>query len=77
MNGIGLVLAMLALAGGVLYLQRLKATVDPPRLTDEMMRRIETDGWLAPDEEEQLDMGTIADEEERFWSESWDEPEEP
>jgi hypothetical protein len=76
MNGIGLVLAMLALAAGVLYLQRLKATVDPPRLTDEMMRRIETDGWLAPDEEEPLDIEAIAEEEDRFWSESWDEPEE-
>lgn len=43
-------------------------------LTDEMLRRIQSEGRI--EVEEPLDLGEAAAEEERFWrDEPWDEPE--
>jgi hypothetical protein len=52
-----------------------------PRLDDDAIRTIVATGSLltVPDDEEgdgPLDLEEIEEEEERFWSESWDEPEE-
>lgn len=43
------------------------------RLTDDDIRRIEAQGRM--EAEEPLDLQEAAEEEERFWGESWDEPE--
>ncbi len=43
------------------------------RLTDDTIRRIEATGRIEADEP--LDLEEAAEEEERFWEESWDEPE--
>jgi hypothetical protein len=42
-------------------------------LSDEAIREIESGGRLQLDDP--LDLAEAAEEEERFWSESWDEPE--
>ena len=42
-------------------------------LTDEQLRRIESTGRI--EVEEPLDLREAAEEEERFWDESWDQPE--
>lgn len=42
-------------------------------LSDEAIRRIESSGRL--DVDAPLDLDEAAEEEERFWGESWDEPE--
>lgn len=42
-------------------------------LTDDAVRRIEAHGRVEMDEP--LDLEEAAEEEEKFWSESWDEPE--
>lgn len=47
-----------------------------PTVDDEAIRRIMNRGVLETDEEEPLDLGEIEEEERRFWSENWDEPEE-
>jgi hypothetical protein len=79
---IALVLLVLALlfVAGLVALRRRRRSKSPPRqgwLTDEMIRQIVASGTLSgsqvPDEE--LDLDEIAREEERFWSESWDESE--
>lgn len=71
-----LLLALLAVAGGVVYRRRLGEYVGGrgDDLDDEMIHRIETEGTL--DLEDPIDMDEVRLEEERFWSESWDTPEE-
>lgn len=72
-------LALLAVAGGLAIrfeLWGLKRR-DDPELTEEMIRRIEEEGRVETDEREPLDYDEIRDEEDRFWSETWDEPDEP
>ncbi|MFW6192648.1 MAG: hypothetical protein ACOC83_04095 [Gemmatimonadota bacterium] len=83
MTGLGalvlLGLALLAAAGGLavrLKLRGLKKREDP-ELTEEMIRRIEEEGQVETDEREPLDWDEIREEEDRFWSETWDEPDEP
>lgn len=70
---VGLILALLAVAAGVLYRRRLK-TRGAPVITDDMIRQIEREGWVEVDSP--LDHEEIRKEEEQFWRESWDEPEE-
>ena len=70
----------LVLAGGFVALQRRRHLQSPPSegwLTDEMVRQIIEKGGLRDEQvpEEALDLEEIAKEEERFWSEKWDEPE--
>ena len=78
MGGFGLVLALLVIAAGIAYRNRLHPRGGGPasaQLTDDMVRRIEAEGAL--DVEEPLDMEQIREEEERFWEEEpWEEPEE-
>lgn len=47
-----------------------------PVVDDDAVRRILQEGVLEADGEAPLDMDEIEDEERRFWSERWDEPEE-
>ena len=69
-------LALLAVAAGVLYRNRLRDYVGRGRgvVDDDVIRRIESDGTI--DVEEGLDLDEVRREEERFWSESWDRPDE-
>lgn len=47
-----------------------------PVVDDRAVTRILETGTLASDEDEPLDQAEIDEEERRFWSETWDEPEE-
>ena len=71
-------LGLLAVFGGAAVRRRLDASLGEadPSLDDEAIRRIEETGALTVDEEPPLDLDEIEEEEERFWSEQWDEPEE-
>lgn len=71
MNWIFLFGALLVTAGWLGYRRRLSEV--RPRLTDDDIRAIEEGGRIGA--EEPLDLEEAADEEERFWDESWDEPE--
>jgi hypothetical protein len=47
-----------------------------PPVDDQAVETILSMGTLAVEDDEPLDIEEIDDEERRFWSESWDEPEE-
>jgi hypothetical protein len=68
---------LLAAVGGVLTRRRITRTSrgELPVLSDDVIRAIETDGYVEVDEEP-LDLDTIQEEEERFWDEPWEESEE-
>jgi hypothetical protein len=71
MNWVFLLGALLVTAGYLGYrsqMDRLR-----PRLSDEDIRAIERGEPIGT--EEPLDMEEAAEEEERFWDETWDEPE--
>jgi hypothetical protein len=63
--------ALVVTAGWLGYRRRMAEIV--PRLTDDDIRAIEQGGRIG--REEPLDLDEAAEEEERFWDESWDEPE--
>jgi hypothetical protein len=64
--------ALLVTAGWLGYRRRLTDMRQRP-LSDGDIQRIEREGRYAG--EEPLDLDEAAEEEERFWAESWDEPE--
>ncbi len=67
--------ALLVVAAGVtLHVRRRSAYVRVPLVDDELIEQIIEQGQVLLDDDEPLDLETIDDEEERFWSESWDEP---
>lgn len=71
----GLLLALLVVIAAVLAHRRLRYPSEPePRLSDDMIRQIEQQGYIELDEP--LDLKRIRAEEEEFWRETWDEPEE-
>jgi hypothetical protein len=72
----GLLLGILALAGGLYYRSRQADVVarGGPTLSDDMLRQIEESGYIELDEP--LDLEEIEEEEARFWEEPWDEPDE-
>jgi hypothetical protein len=74
-----LLLALLIVAGVVQVARRRRAKSPPETgwLTDDMVREIIEQGALSERfvPEEALDLEEIAREEERFWSETWDETE--
>ena len=47
-----------------------------PRVDEDAIRRIEEEGALFADGPEPLDLEEISREEDEFWRETWDEPEE-
>jgi len=71
-------LAVLAAAAGVSLRVRLRDESDSskPVVDDDAIRAILKTGRLASDEDEPLEAQEIDEEERRFWSETWDEPEE-
>lgn len=73
-----MLLALLVAAGFVTAMRwrRLKSPAPDGWLTDEMVDQIIERGSLTGGQvpEEALDLEQIAKEEERFWSESWEEP---
>lgn len=66
----------LLLVGAVLYRRRLRRyrAAPPTTLDDDLVRRIEMEGSIELDDP--TDRDQVRQEEERFWSESWDRPEE-
>lgn len=71
-------LGALAVLGGLEVRRKTRASrlEDRASLDDDAIRRIMETGALDVDEDPPLDMDEIEDEEERFWAERWDEPEE-
>lgn len=71
------VLALLAVLGWLRVRARLRAKREreKPEVDDRALRRILEEGRLETDEDEPLDPEEAAEEERRFWEESWDEPE--
>lgn len=63
--------AVLVAAAGLVARRRVTRLRDG--LTDDAVRAIEAHGRV--DMDAPLDLDEAAEEEERFWSESWDEPE--
>ena len=55
---------------------RKSIEVPPPRIDENDIRRIEEEGTLLTDDPEPLDLEQIGREEDEFWRETWDEPEE-
>ena len=67
--------ALLAVAAGVtLHVRRRGAWVRVPVVDDALVEQIIHTGQVSVEDDEPLDLDQIDDEEERFWSESWDEP---
>jgi hypothetical protein len=71
-------LTVLVIAACILVYVRRRASFSrrAPRLDDDAVRTIVATGALSVDEDEPLDMREIEAEEERFWRETSDEPEE-
>jgi hypothetical protein len=71
-------LTVLVIAAILLVYVRRRAAVrrSAPRVDDAAVRAIVETGALSVEEDEPLDMREIEAEEERFWRETWDEPEE-
>jgi hypothetical protein len=70
----------LLVAAATIYVwhrRRPKASLPDGWLTDDMVQQIIDLGVLSERQvpEEALDLKEVAQEEERFWSETWDEPE--
>ena len=67
--------ALLVVAAGVtLHVKRREAWARAPVLDDATIDRIIEEGEIYVDDDDPLDIEAIDDEEERFWSERWDEP---
>ncbi len=58
--------------------RKLKRVIEvpSPRIDEDDIRRIEEEGVLRTDHPEPLDLKQISREEDEFWNETWDEPEE-
>ena len=69
---------MLAIVAIIIAYARRKVWLDTsePRIDDDAVRTILATGALSVEVDEPLDLREIGEEEERFWSETWDEPEE-
>ena len=74
----GTTLTILVMAAALrMYMRRKELFAsNVPALDDNAIDTILEIGELSTDEDEPLDLEEIDEEEERFWTESWDEPEE-
>jgi hypothetical protein len=71
-----LLTALAVAAGWSLHVRRRRLLGrSAPGLDDEAIRRILETGELFVEDDEPLNLRAIDEEEERFWSETWDEPE--
>lgn len=67
--------ALLAAAAGVtLHARRRRTYRGIPTVDDALIAQIIACGEVRIEDDEPLDLDAIDDEEERFWSERWDEP---
>jgi hypothetical protein len=73
---LALLLAVLVIAASLLARRRLRRDRGPAPVTDELSRQIEDSGRIETTEPEPLDLGEIRAEEDTFWEQTWDEPEE-
>ena len=71
--GVGFALLVVA-AAVTLYTRRREAYGRVPVVDDTVLEQILETGHVYVEDDEPLDLEQIDDEEERFWSESWDEP---
>lgn len=71
---IATIIGILAAAAAYVGYRRRRSRMTPAGLTEEAIRRIETEGRI--DVDEPLDWEEIQEAEEQFWDETWDEPEE-
>jgi hypothetical protein len=71
-------LSALVVAAGLKARARRRAALGAalPGVDDDAVRSIVETGALSVDADEPLDLREIGEEEERFWTETWDEPEE-
>jgi len=69
-------LTVLTVVAVVVRLLRSQARDGRGSVTDDMVRQIEHQGTLRVEEREPLDIEDVRAEEDSFWSETWDEPEE-
>ena len=67
-------LALVAAGAAVLTRRRIRDYIAGSRLDDDMIRRIENEGSVELDDP--IDLDQVRQEEERFWSETWDVPDE-
>jgi len=72
------ILTVLVIAACIFVYVRRRASFSrqAPHVDDAAVRAIVETGALSVEEDEPLDMREIEAEEERFWRETWDEPEE-
>jgi len=65
------------LVAGLLVRRRIREVTrrGPPEVDEEVLRRIEEEGVVRTDDPGPLDEEAIREEEERFWEETWDRPE--
>jgi hypothetical protein len=73
------VLSIVVLLGWIVRRREIRETVEGerPMVTDEVLRRILSEGELEVPEEEPLDEEEIRDAEDEFWDQTgWDDPEE-
>ena len=66
--------ALTVAAGWSLYERRRRLRPARPVVDDDAIRVILDTGELCVEEDEPLNLEAIDEEEERFWSETWDEP---
>ena len=81
MSWVWILLAVLVAIAALRFRRRMaarRARASGPIVDDDAIRRILDEGALDIDDEDEepLDLDEIAREEEEFWNESWDEPEE-
>jgi hypothetical protein len=69
-----LLAALTVAAGWSVYERRRRLLQRRPLVDDDAIRAILDTGELHVEDDEPLDLEEIDQEEERFWSESWDEP---
>jgi hypothetical protein len=69
-------LTVLTVVAVVVRLLRSQARAGGSSVTDDMVHQIERQGTLRVEEREPLDIDDVRAEEDSFWSETWDEPEE-
>ena len=69
-------LTVLTVLAVVVRLLRAQARPTRGGVTDDMVRQIEHQGTLRVEDHEPIDIKDVRAEEDAFWSETWDEPEE-
>lgn len=71
-------LTLLAFAAGVSLRARIRERIwrPIPVVDDQAVEAILETGTLSTDDDDPLDLSEIDEEERKFWSETWDEPEE-